>query len=173
MDGVAHEGYGVFVEGGHGDANDEVSHYNWMIGLMKHAAKIEGFSLDLIYSAFEPNMAMRTVIFRVYPANLDALEQRRLKSETKTFTGAGCVRDFYSTYIHEEDLRAHSGLLFREYLVPVFSEAATELLKADYTLIADMWSQIAAQCGVISVPQSQNPMKPKKGRKGKRGKNVS
>lgn len=126
---------------------------------------------------------MRTVIFRAYRANLDAAAQKKLRAELKTLTGPACVKDFYGAYFSEEDLKAHSGVLFNDYLISVFREAAQELSTAEYALIADMWSERAAACGVASIPQFQKPKKAKKrgkaaavkrgGKRGKTGGNVA
>jgi hypothetical protein len=162
-EGVVHKGYGPFKPCSTDQANDEVPHFEWMVGLMRFVAKIEGFGLDLIYSAYV-GACMRTVLFRVYPIS-------EKKPFTPTLTGPACVKDFYSLF-SEDDLKAHNGVLFSDYLVPVFKEAARELNKADYTLIADLWRETASLAGVQMEPDAQNQKK-LKGKKGKKGKKTT
>lgn len=158
--GTVHEGYGVFVQGESGDeTNDEVPLYEWTVGLMAFVAKLEGFGLDLFYSAFEKGI-MRTVLFRAYPLS-------EKKPFTPTLTGPACVKDFYSQF-SSDDLKAHDGVLFSKYLVPVFKEAVTDLNKANYTLIADLWKQTATLAGVDMRPYAQNA-KSKKDKGAKKG----
>ena len=73
---IHHPGYGVYVkqkskiqksqqsqnQKQQKPSNDEIPHYEWMIGLMQHVAKMHGLQLKLAYSAYESKGCMRTVI---------------------------------------------------------------------------------------------------------------
>jgi hypothetical protein len=88
---------------------------------------------------------MRTVIFRAYRANLDAAAQKKLRAELKTLTGPACVKDFYGAYFSDEDLKAHSGVLFNDYLISVFRGAAQ--------IEAHCRSQISENASVMTFAQ--------------------
>ena len=153
------QGYGPFVSKNSEEENDEVPHFNWMIGLMRKMAELEGLGLDLVYSAYEPKGAIRTVIFRTFP-KVDGWG-------AKTMLPVGCsgvsyVTDFFKRYLSADDLQACDGLFMKKYIIPVFEEASLLLNKEDYTLISDSWVELGRFAGLKTTPSLQNPWESEK-----------
>lgn len=146
--GIYHPGYGVYVkqksktQKSHHyqqkTSNDEIPHYEWMIGLMQHVAKMHGFQLELAYSAYESKGCMRTVIFRVFP--LDVLHDSFV-----VYSQLSALESFYPC-LSDEALKAHGNALYNQYLVPVFTEALEqfqyEQSQSDILRIQTLWAAI-------------------------------
>lgn len=131
-------------------SNDEIPHYEWMIGLMQHVAKMHGFQLELAYSAYESKGCMRTVIFRVFPLDV-------FSHDSFVYSQLSALESFYPC-LSDEALKVHGNALYNQYLVPVFTEALEqfqdEQFQNDRLRIQTLWSAIEKKIttGKISPP---------------------
>lgn len=162
--GIHHPGYGVYVKQKskiqkskiqkskqQRPSNDEIPHYEWMIGLMQHVAKMHGFQLELAYSAYESKGCMRTVIFRVFPLDVSS-------HELHVYSQLSALESFYPC-LSDEALKAHGNALYNQYLVPVFTEAL-EQFQNDRLRIQTLWSAIEKKIttGKISLMSAIPPL---------------